>query len=127
MTYNAVIYHASVPADVTAAYVRKGVVLDEKLGRVDKALSHFERCLAFDATYTPASLRLAELALRRSAWDEAIEQVQRGLAMHNDDDAGMALAAARAADPELVAPLGDDPLGTPEEATAALRAVLPRA
>lgn len=144
--YNAVIYHATAPQDVIDAYMIKGRVLDEQMGRPDKAVQHYERSLAFEGRQPVACLRLAELALRRGAWDDALSyaargvdiatelpstlaelHVARGLALSGLDEyagATQALALAREANPALE--LGDDPLRDPAVAIAALRARLPR-
>ncbi len=146
--YNGVIYNASVQKDVIDAYMTKGRVLDDELGRPDKAAQHYERCLAFDAAQPVAYLRLSELALRRQAWEEAAEIASRGLGFVGDDvnthvDLKLALCMARlmvddavgAADalskaqslsPELVAVLGAAPLADPAAIGSTLRARLPK-
>ncbi len=77
--YNSVIYNATVPDDVTGAYIIKGRILDARLGRPDKAAQHYERCLAFEASQPEAYLRLAELELRAGRNDEAADWASRGL------------------------------------------------
>ncbi len=117
--YNNIIFHAPVEADVLAAYLIKGRILDEKLNRHDKAASHYEGGLAIKPNQPRVVLRLAELALRRGDWQDALAQADRGLALEIDnrdradllvvratahaaqgesDAASMAFAEARAAD-----------------------------
>ena len=146
--YNGVIYNASVQKDVIDAYMTKGRVLDDELGRPDKAAQHYERCLAFDAAQPVAYLRLSELALRRQAWEEAAEIAFRGLGFVGDDvnthvdlklalcmarlmvddavGAADALAKAQSLSPERVAVLGDAPLADPAAIGSTLRARLPK-
>jgi tetratricopeptide (TPR) repeat protein len=81
--YNNIIYHAPDPADVTAAYLTKGRILDEHMGRADKAAQHYEKSLAYDASQPSVLARLAELALRRGDWAEAAAAAQRGLDLGN--------------------------------------------
>ncbi|HMV69295.1 MAG TPA: hypothetical protein PKA64_20805, partial [Myxococcota bacterium] len=76
--YNSIIYHATLPSDVIDAYMTKGRILDEELDRQDKAVQHYERSLAFEARQPVACLRLAELALRREAWEDAAGYAARG-------------------------------------------------
>jgi tetratricopeptide (TPR) repeat protein len=144
--YNAVIYHATAPQDVIDAYMIKGRVLDEQMGRPDKAVQHYERSLAFEGRQPLACLRLSELALRRGAWDDALSYAARGvdiaaespstlaelhlaraLALSGLDEyagAAQAVALARESDPGL--DIGDDPLRDPAVAIAALHGRLPR-
>ncbi len=77
--YNNIIYHTQDPADVVAAYVAKGFVLDARLHLPDKAAQHFEKGLAFDGNQPVTLLRLGELALRRQDWPEAATISERGL------------------------------------------------
>jgi tetratricopeptide (TPR) repeat protein len=79
--YNNIIYHAQEPGDVVDAYLIKGFVLDVKLSLPDKAAQHFEKSLAFDPAQPVALLRLAELALRREAWAEALSLADRAKAL----------------------------------------------
>ncbi|TVQ90057.1 MAG: hypothetical protein EA397_13965 [Deltaproteobacteria bacterium] len=98
--YNGVIGHATEPSDVTAAYLTKGRILDDQMGRADKAAQHYERSLAYDANQPQVLLRLAELAWRRNDWDETAAQAQRGLDLIFNPsplraDLWLCLAAAR--------------------------------
>ena len=144
--YNNIIYHAPEPADVTAAYLTKGRILDEQMGRADKAAQHYERSLAYDANQPDALLRLAELALRRSDWAEAVGLAQRGtklvgktgpmkadlllciaIARHGQEDtkkAKKAVTDAKKAHGELELP--DEPLADVEALREGIRARLPR-
>jgi tetratricopeptide (TPR) repeat protein len=146
--YNSIIYHATLPADVIEAYMTKGRILDEQLDRQDKAVQHYERSLAFEARQPGACLRLAELALRREAWEDAAAYAARGLdvaldqpeviadlhlaralALHAMDDVGgaeAALGSARDAWPAHRDLVGAAPLRDPVATRAALRARLPR-
>jgi tetratricopeptide (TPR) repeat protein len=145
--YNNIIYHATLPGDVIAAYMTKGRVLDENLDRQDKAVQHYERSLAFEARQPAAYLRLAELALRRDAAEDAVTYASRGLdvaeagPMKADLHIARALgllatdygAAAEAeiglaieVDPSRAALLGASPLSDPTAVRASLRSRLPR-
>lgn len=146
--YNSVIYYATTPQDVIEAYMTKGRVLDEELGRQDKAAQHYERSLAFEARQPAAYLRLAEIALRREAWDEALSLAARGLEVGQDrpdlaaelhivqaialaasEDATAAegaIQAAWAVDPASKAATGERPLADIAGAARALRVRLPR-
>jgi tetratricopeptide (TPR) repeat protein len=77
--YNNVIYHATVPQDVIDAYMIKGQVLDEHMGRPDKAAQHYQRSLDFDPNQPAALLRLAELSLRQADWEQAASLAERAL------------------------------------------------
>jgi tetratricopeptide (TPR) repeat protein len=83
--YNNVIYHATAPADVIAAYMTKGMVLDRHLNRPAKAAEHYERSLMVDPAQPEALLRLAEIAARAGEMPEARGYAQRGLAVAGDD------------------------------------------
>lgn len=144
--YNNIIFHATRHEDVIDGYLTKGRILDERLGRPDKAAQHYERALAVDAHQPVALLRLAELALRRSDWAEAGGFVQRGLqvatgptevrallllgwsaarrAGGDDSSSKAALIEASAILPGLIQELGAHP--TAESMNAALRARLPK-
>ena len=146
--YNNIIYHATNPQDAINAYMTKGRILDEEMGRPDKAVQHYERSLAFDANQPVALLRLSELALRREAWHEANGLAQRGLALENEpgplradlllcwavgkagagdsDGAEAAVVEARASNPELSESLGESPLSDLAVLLAGLRERLPR-
>lgn len=145
--YNDVIYNATMPDDVTAAYITKGRILDEAMGRPDKAAQHYERSLAFEAEQPVAYLRLTEIALRGERWEEAIDTATRGLGfsqrapevaaelqlaiaiarVRSDDAEGAeaAVAAANVLDPEAATRFGEG-LTNPEGAALALHARLPR-
>lgn len=143
--YNNIIYHAPEPADVTAAYLAKGRLLDEQMGRADKAAQHYERSLVFDANQPKALLRLAELAWRRKDWSEVSALAQRGLALavhpgplradlllcvaaartatHDEERATAAFAEARTADPERE--LADDAMSDLESLREQVQQRLP--
>ncbi len=131
--YNNIIYHATVPDDVMHAYMTKGRILDDHMQRQDKAAQHYQRSLDFDANQPLAYVRLAELSLRREAFDEAGEVVDRALRIDHpviadvrpllmvvraatlqhagkDEDAQVTIAGALDLDPSLSAALGDAPL-----------------
>lgn len=144
--YNNVISHAVLPADVTAAYLTKGRILDERMARADKAAQHYERSLAYDANQPGVLLRLAELAWRRSDWDETSARSQRALdlvfqasglrsdlwlcqaaarhALGDQERASEALEKARADAPERELPEGV--LQDLEELRVQVRSRLPR-
>ena len=146
--YNGVIYNATVPLDVIDAYMTKGRVLDEHMEREDKAAQHYERSLSFEANQPKALLRLMEMKLRRSAYEEAIDFAVRGIGFCTEDAAicadlclGLALARQATEDvagaqealqkatelaPDVVASLGDAPLDDADAVKAAIRARLPR-
>ena len=93
--YNNIIYHTHEPADVTEAYLAKGLILDLRMTMPEKAGQHYEKSLAFDGAQPLALLRLAELALRRQDWPEAAALGDRGLALEAkraDVTAGLHLA-----------------------------------
>jgi tetratricopeptide (TPR) repeat protein len=145
--YNNIIYHATVPQDLIDAYMIKGRVLDEKLDRQDKAVQHYERSLSFYAQQPGVYLRLAELAVRRGAWEEVASYSVRGLEVSDGEtavaaDLHVALAASRkglgdhvgaqdailgamAADPTYEELLGSDPLGDLQSLARGLRERLP--
>ena len=79
--YNNIIYHTHEPADVTEAYLAKGLILDVRMTMPEKAAQHYEKSLAFDGAQPLALLRLAELALRRQDWPDAASFADRGLAL----------------------------------------------
>ncbi|MEO0601220.1 MAG: tetratricopeptide repeat protein [Myxococcota bacterium] len=131
--YNNIIYHASVPEDVVDAYMTKGRILDTELDRQDKAAQHYQRSLDFDPHQPVALLRLAELAMRRSAYREAGDLAEKALQLDVDlvqphraplllvraaawqsvgrsKEAERCLREARVLDPALVRHLGDEPL-----------------
>lgn len=146
--YNNIIYHATVPGDVVRAYMTKGRVLDEEMGRPDKAAQHYERSLAFDANQPVALLRLAEIALRSKQWNEAGGLAQRGLrllsardrvrgellaaqavarrALGDETRAFESLAEARETHPPLADAWSDEGLADLEAFVTALRQRLPR-
>lgn len=76
--YNNIIYHATIAEDVIDAYMTKGRVLDDHMSRPDKAAQHYQRSLDFKADQPGALLRLAELAMRRDAYQEAGELAAKG-------------------------------------------------
>lgn len=148
--YNNVIYHASQPDDVIDAYMTKGRILDDQMQRQDKAAQHYQRSLDFDAAQPHAYLRLAELAMRRDAFQEAGELVDRAFGLEQDlvdpwrarlllaraaawqstgrgPEAERCVREARMRDVELVAPLGDAPLADLEALRRALKDALPKA
>jgi tetratricopeptide (TPR) repeat protein len=147
--YNNVIYHATQPEDVIDAYMTKGRVLDDQMQRQDKAAQHYQRSLDFDPAQPHAYLRLAELAMRRDAYQEAGDLVDRAFALDQDlvdpwrarllivravawQDAGRGpeaercLREARMRDPDLVARLGEPPLGELENVRRALKESFPK-
>lgn len=83
--YNNIIYHATVPHDVIDAYMTKGRILDDRMARPDKAAQHYQRSLDFDGDQAVAHLRLAELAMRRDAYQEAGAFAERALALVGPD------------------------------------------
>jgi tetratricopeptide (TPR) repeat protein len=85
--YNNIIYHATLPRDVTDAYLTKGRILDEKLERPDKAVPHYERSLEFEHRQPGVWLRLAEIAIRRAQWDQAVRYAAQGLEVAGDEPA----------------------------------------
>ncbi|MSQ01250.1 MAG: hypothetical protein EXR71_05050 [Myxococcales bacterium] len=94
--YNNIIYHTHEPADVTEAYLAKGLILDVQMTMPEKAGQHYEKSLAFDGAQPLALLRLAELALRRQDWPEAASFADRGLALQSHrSDISSALHLAR--------------------------------
>ncbi|MCB9680927.1 MAG: tetratricopeptide repeat protein [Alphaproteobacteria bacterium] len=132
--YNGVIYNATVPQDVIDAYMTKGRILDEQMGRPDKAAQHYERSLAFDAEQPEAYLRLSEMSLREAQWDDAVEHATKGLGfartpwvvagLHTalavaksqrvePEAAAEHLAQVAQVDEDFAAALGDDPLADP--------------
>ncbi|MFT7519287.1 MAG: tetratricopeptide (TPR) repeat protein, partial [Kiritimatiellia bacterium] len=144
--YNNIIYHAPDSSDVTLAYLTKGRILDEHMGRPDKAAQHYERSLAYDANQPDALLRLAELAMRRDDWSEAGGLAQRGLqlatapgarrsdlllcwaaakrATGDGERARAALIEARASNPEIA--LDDGVLDDLSALRESIRSRLPR-
>ena len=78
--YNNVVYHATSHADITAAYLVKAHVLDQKLDRIDKAIQHVERSLAFDPNQPTARLLLMELLLRAGKFDQVVSLAERAAA-----------------------------------------------
>lgn len=147
--YNNVIYHASLPEDVIDAYMTKGRILDDQMQRQDKAAQHYQRSLDFDPAQPLAYLRLAELAMRRDAYQEAGDLVDRAFALDQDlvdpfraplllvraaawQDAGRAPEAercvreARIRASELVEGLGEGPLADLERLRRAIKESLPR-
>jgi len=134
-TFNSIIRNATAaPEDVVHAYMTKGIVLDERMARPDKAAQHYKRCIDFqEGKYPLAFLRLAELALRRDDADEAgrmaakaVDQVpsddaKLGAAAHmavafaaaaksDSESADAAVSKARELDGEFVEALGEAPL-----------------
>lgn len=87
--YNNIIYHATVADDVIDAYMTKGRVLDDFMSRPDKAAQHYQRSLDFKPDQPIALLRLAELAMRRDAYQEAGDLAAKGAKL-KDADAGTA-------------------------------------
>ncbi len=147
--YNQIICHATEPEDVKQAYMTKGRILDDQMQRQDKAAQHYQRSLDFDANQPVAYLRLAELAMRRDAYQEASHLAERGIAalLVDDEvdvrpqlllvkacalqDAGHAgdaermLAEAVDGDPDLSKELGDTPLADLDSVRQVLKARLP--
>ncbi|NCG19107.1 MAG: tetratricopeptide repeat protein, partial [Rhodobacterales bacterium] len=82
--FNNIIFHATVPEDVIQAYMTKGRILDEQMSLPLKAAQHYQRSLDFDAKQPAAYMRLAELAMRRDAYDEALVSAERGLSLDAD-------------------------------------------
>lgn len=77
--YNDIIINSKSPEDVTAAYLVKGRILDERLNRPDKAAQHYMKSIAYDANQPQVLIRLAELSLRRDDVEEAVGAARRGL------------------------------------------------
>ena len=146
--YNNIIYHATRPEDVIDAYMTKGRVLDDQMQRQDKAAQHYQRSLDFDPAQPHAFLRLAELAMRRDAYQEAGELADRALALDEDlvdpwrarlllvraaawhdggrgPEAERCLRDARMRDAALAARLGDQPLTDLEGLRRTLKESLP--
>ena len=147
--YNQIICHATEPEDVKSAYMTKGRILDDQMQRQDKAAQHYQRSLDFDANQPVAYLRLAELAMRRDAYQEASHLAERGVAalLVDDEidvrpllllikacalqDAGHAgdaeriLAEAVDGDNELSEALGDTPLADLDSVRQVLKGRLP--
>jgi len=69
--WNNVIYHAKDAGVVSRAYLTKGIVLDLRMHRLDKALQHYQRCRQFYPSWAPAILWQAEAALRADRAGEA--------------------------------------------------------
>jgi len=146
--YNSIICHATDPDDVKSAYMTKGRILDEQMQRQDKAAQHYQRSLDFEPDQPVAYLRLAELAMRRDAYQEAGALADRGLSLDSfelDDvkplllvvracarqDAGQTEAAERAIadavdlDSELGDAMGAAPLRDLEGVRQVLKERLP--
>ena len=77
--YNNIIYHATQPQDVIHAYMTKGRILDEELGRIDKAKQHYQRSLDFEGDQPVAYVKLAELALREGDYATSERLSESGL------------------------------------------------
>lgn len=128
--YNNIIYHTHEPADVTEAYLAKGLVLDQRLGMPEKAGQHYEKSLAFDAAQPLALLRLGELALRRQDWADAAAFADRGLALdgkRSDVRAGLHVVRAIACQACADANAARQAWGEATAADAAFVASLPSA
>jgi tetratricopeptide (TPR) repeat protein len=112
--YNNIICHATDADDVKSAYMTKGRILDEHMQRQDKAAQHYQRSLDFEPDQPVAYLRLAELAMRRDAYQEAGALATRALGLdpYLVDEVRPLLLAAKAA--------GLQDAGKSEEAEAAV-------
>lgn len=147
--YNNIICHATDADDVKAAYMTKGRILDEHMQRQDKAAQHYQRSLDFEPDQPVAYLRLAELAMRRDAYQEAGALANKGMGLdeylvdeirpllllvravaHQDGgkaaEAEKFLAEALAADSSLEGALGSTPLSDLEALRQVLKERLPR-
>jgi hypothetical protein len=84
-------YRAALASSETAKnhYNLANVLFD--LGRVDEAITHFERALAIDPTLVPARLNLAVALARRGDLEGAKKEVDTVLHDHPDDAAAKAL------------------------------------
>lgn len=60
--YNNLIYHSQDQADHAFAFYRKARVLQDELRLPDKAIAHYEKCLAIDPNHAEARERLAGLS-----------------------------------------------------------------
>ena len=76
-TYNQIIYYTNEVTEAMDAYIDKGFVLDGRLHLTENAAQHYEKALLFDNTNPGALLRLAEIALRRQDWNEALRLTNR--------------------------------------------------
>ena len=146
LIYNEVINNAS-PDDeedvIVEAYLTKGRLLDDHLGRADKAREHYAGCLSYTAGEPRALARMMELALREGDWEQAISLADEALAHASDDplratlwlglaiarsaledDAGAREALGRARGRDSV--LDDVDAADVDAARAAVRARLPR-
>ncbi len=117
--FNAVIVHATVPADVVEAYMTKGRVLDEHLGRADKAAQHYQRSLDFDPNQPVALLRLAEISTRTGDWAQVAALTDRGLKLQPGADLARCRPALLLLFAVAEAKQGTAPSGRAEEAAAA--------
>ncbi|MBW1876782.1 MAG: tetratricopeptide repeat protein [Deltaproteobacteria bacterium] len=146
-SYNNIIYHATERTHVIDAYMSKGRLLDDQLGRRDKAAEHYQRSLDVEPSQPKALLRLAELALRDENWAEAEAYAHRGLKFamgtgpvradlllcwavarkHRSDTeaAKSALSEAASAHPPLAEILGEDPWADVEAIQRGIRERLP--
>ena len=77
--FNKVIQHAKDHDDLVDAYLTKGRVLDQHLGRPDKALEHYEQLIMWGDNNPRARLRLAELMLREDKLDVAASHTDEGM------------------------------------------------
>jgi len=85
-TYNTIIYQTTVPAEVIEAYMTKGRVLDQQMGRPDKAAQHYNRSLDFDPNQPGALALLGELSLRAGEFEAASGHFECGLALDASAD-----------------------------------------
>lgn len=116
--FNNIIYHASVPADVIAAYMTKGRILDRHMSRPDKAEQHYQRSLDVEHRQPEALLRMAELAMRRDGYGEAQVFAEKALALPDD------LVGARKPLLTLIVAAGLKDAGKADEAKARLQEAL---
>ncbi len=70
-TYNSVIKFAKSAEQVIEAYLKKGDILEEKLGYSDKAALHYEKVLMYDKTNARAMRRLGEIAIVKGDLEKA--------------------------------------------------------
>jgi tetratricopeptide (TPR) repeat protein len=125
--YNEVIHHATETSDLVRACLEKGQLLDE-MGKLDKAVQHFERALEWAPERADVWLHVAEAGLRMDQPEAAREAARRGLtdpatapslvaklqavawlaseALSDAVSAEASKAASEAADPSVIAGLG---------------------